>query len=300
MAQTTARRIGLVGLDTSHAVAFTQLLNDDSHAHHLPGAQVVAAWPGGSPDWPVSIDRVPGFRDELTSKHGVTIADSPEAVAEQVDLVMITAVDGRAHRDLVARVLPAGKPIFVDKPFAVSSADAEAMVRAAESAGVPLMSCSSLRFAEAFRGAIESVGGKEQVRGLDVFGPLRFEDPAPGLFWYGCHSVEMLVAALGPDFRNVRAIREEQAEAFVVTWADGRVGTLRGNKAGHTHFGGTVHGEKTAAVFNVSTGGEPYYASLMREVLGSLPHGRSAVDSKEMLAVVSLIEACNREREGSR
>ncbi|HLF95136.1 MAG TPA: hypothetical protein VJB14_16830 [Planctomycetota bacterium] len=43
-------RLGIIGLDTSHVVAFTQVLNDEKNANHVPGARVVAAFKGGSPD----------------------------------------------------------------------------------------------------------------------------------------------------------------------------------------------------------------------------------------------------------
>ena len=52
--QTTARtqeiKVGMIGLDTSHVTAFTKLLNDKSDLNHVPGARVVAAFKGGSPD----------------------------------------------------------------------------------------------------------------------------------------------------------------------------------------------------------------------------------------------------------
>ncbi len=37
-------RIGMIGLDTSHVVAFTKLLNDPAKGY---GCQVVAGYPGG-------------------------------------------------------------------------------------------------------------------------------------------------------------------------------------------------------------------------------------------------------------
>jgi len=49
-AHTSEIRVGMIGLDTSHATAFTALLNDSSHKSHVPGARVVAAFKGGSPD----------------------------------------------------------------------------------------------------------------------------------------------------------------------------------------------------------------------------------------------------------
>ena len=41
--QETPIKVGIIGLDTSHVVAFTQLLNDPARPDHIPGARVVAA-----------------------------------------------------------------------------------------------------------------------------------------------------------------------------------------------------------------------------------------------------------------
>ena len=75
-------RIGLIGLDTSHAPEFTELLNDPHTEHHVPGGRVVAAFPGGSPDFPLSSSRVEDYTDQLRQQYDVTILDSPAAVAE--------------------------------------------------------------------------------------------------------------------------------------------------------------------------------------------------------------------------
>ena len=46
-------RLGIIGTDTSHTPQFTRILNDDHDPEHVPGARVVAAYKGGSPDIPV-------------------------------------------------------------------------------------------------------------------------------------------------------------------------------------------------------------------------------------------------------
>ncbi len=57
---------------------------------------------------------------------------------KNVDAVCI-ATPVNTHRRLVEQALAAGKHVFVEKPLAATSADAEAMVRAAENAGRTLM-----------------------------------------------------------------------------------------------------------------------------------------------------------------
>ena len=51
-------RLGMIGLDTSHVIAFTNYLNNPNNN---TGCRVVAGYPGGSPDMPASADRVEKF-----------------------------------------------------------------------------------------------------------------------------------------------------------------------------------------------------------------------------------------------
>src|SRR6266536_3965737 len=140
-------KIGMIGLDTSHVVAFAKCFNKPDHAEHIPGGKITVAFPGGSPDFDLSINRVQGFTKQLTEDFGVKLADSPEAVAEQVDLLFIMSVDGRVHREQFARTAKSRRPTFIDKPFTTGLADAEEIFRLAREHYVPVMSCSSLRYA---------------------------------------------------------------------------------------------------------------------------------------------------------
>ena len=74
-------KLGLIGLDTSHVLVFSDMFNHPASKLALAGARVTVAWPGGSPDLHSSISRVPGYTAEVRDKFGVTIVDSPEAVA---------------------------------------------------------------------------------------------------------------------------------------------------------------------------------------------------------------------------
>lgn len=288
--------IGLVGLDTSHVSVFARLLNDPTDPHHKPGARVACAWPGGSPDFALSADRVEGFTAELRDQRGVEILDSPEAVAAASDLVFITAVDGRTHPGLLRRIISAGKPVFIDKPFALTSVEAKEMIVLAKQAGVPLMSCSSLRYSEELLAAMEP--GREGISGCDFYGPMNVEPTQPGLFWYGCHIVEMMVTVMGAGCTEVRCVKNENHDSLVATWKDGRVATLHGVRGSHWKFGAVLHRADGPKTIDAS-GGRPYYLGLLDAILASLPQGKSAVPTWEMLEVVAIIEAGNRSRENA-
>src|SRR5690606_19431719 len=90
-------KIGMIGLDTSHVIAFTKLLNDSKHDHYVPGGEVVIAFPGGSDDMEFSYSRVKGFTSEMRDDFGIKIVQTPEEVAEVCDAILLESVDGRVH-----------------------------------------------------------------------------------------------------------------------------------------------------------------------------------------------------------
>ena len=106
-------KIGIVGLDTSHVVAFTAMLNDPKSASHVPGARVVCAYKGGSPDIESSASRIEGFTKTLQEKWGVEIVDSIETLCTKVDAVLLESVDGRPHLEQALPCFKAGKKVFI-------------------------------------------------------------------------------------------------------------------------------------------------------------------------------------------
>ncbi len=105
-------RLGLIGLDTSHVIAFTSRFNEPDNPNHVPGATVIAAFKGGSPDIPSSIDRVPGYTKTLTEKYGVKIYNDIAKMCNDIDAVLLTSLDGRPHLEQVKPVIAAGKPVW--------------------------------------------------------------------------------------------------------------------------------------------------------------------------------------------
>ena len=82
-------RVGMIGLDTSHAVEFTKRFNDPADKNFIPGLKVVAAVKGGSPDIAESRTRMPGYAKTLQEKYGVKIVDDVDQLVKEVDVVMI-------------------------------------------------------------------------------------------------------------------------------------------------------------------------------------------------------------------
>lgn len=292
-------RIGMIGLDTSHAIAFTELLNDPLHPHHVPGGKITVAFKGGSPDFELSASRVDGYARHLQEHYRVELLETPAAVAEQCDCLLLESVDGRTHSRLFSEIAPFGKPVFVDKPFALSREDAEEMLAQARHYGVPIMSSSAMRFAPEWTRAIsnmEPAGAKGEIRGVDCYGPMALEPTQPGLFWYGIHPADMLFAAMGPGCIQVNAVTNEEYELVVGKWMDGRIGTLRGNRTGNRSFGGTIHRVNETSHTAIVSSDKAIYANLLKRAVHLFQTGESAVEPTETLEIIRFLEAANESR----
>src|SRR4051794_19418252 len=131
-------RLGIVGCDTSHVVAFSRQIN---HAgigedHWVEGARVVAAYPGVSQILPPAA--VEKYTATIRDECGVEIVAAPADLFERVDAVLIESSAGSVHAEQALPFLQRGMPAFVDKPFTCSAADARRLVEAAQESGTCL------------------------------------------------------------------------------------------------------------------------------------------------------------------
>lgn len=283
-AQAAEIRIGLIGLDTSHATAFAEILNDPAAKDHVTGARVVAAVPGGSPDIESSWTRVPEYTATLVKKHDLHIHGTIEAMLREVDAVMLLSVDGRPHLTQARPVIAAHKTLFIDKPLAGSLKDGAEIFRLAREAGVPVFSSSSLRFAK--KTVAVHQGSLGVVTNAVTGSPAHLEPTHPDLFWYAIHGVESLFTVMGPGCESVRRSRTAGGGIEVTgTWAGGRTGVFREDK-GYT---GEARGETGSSEVGAYDG----YAPLIVEVVKFFQTGRPPVAAEETLEILAFMEAAD-------
>ena len=284
--RTGALRAGIIGLDTSHAPAFTRILNAPDAADDVRGCRVVAAYPKGSPDIESSTSRVPRYTEELREM-GVEIVDSIDALLEKVDVVFLETNDGRPHLEQVLPVLKAGKPVFVDKPIAASLADAVAIFEAAKYYDVPLFSASSLRFGAANQSVRNGQVG--EVLACDAYSPCSLEKTHPDFYWYGVHGVESLFTCMGTGCESVTRVAAPDMDVAVGTWKGGRLGTLRGMRTGKAGYGGNAFGTTGVAAIGQSDG----YRPLLVEIVKFFRTGQPPVTAEETLEIYAFMEAAD-------
>ncbi|HUE70579.1 MAG TPA: Gfo/Idh/MocA family oxidoreductase [Pirellulaceae bacterium] len=280
-------KVGIIGLDTSHAIAFTKELNSETAAADVAGCPVVAAYPKGSPDIESSTSRVPGYIEQI-EKLGVRIVPSIDELLKQVDCVLLETNDGRPHLEQALPVFRAGKPVFIDKPVAGSLADAVAIYKAAAKFNCPTFSSSSLRYAKGAQELRNGALGK--ILGCDAYSPCSLEATHPDFFWYGIHGCETLFTVMGPGCESVTRVSTPDFDVAVGKWKDGRIGTFRGIRGkGGSGYGGTAFGEK--GIREIGAGGG--YRPLIVEIVKFFKTKKSPIDPAETLNLYAFMEAAD-------
>ena len=281
--------IGIIGCDTSHVPMFTRLINDAQDPNHVPGGRVTACYPSFSPDITYSQSRVQGFRDEIVANWGVAIVDSVTELVQGVDAVLLESVDGRRHLSEARPAIEAVRPMFIDKPLAADYAEAAQIVQLAAQHGCPVFSSSSLRF-DANVAALLADAELGAVLGCDAYSPATLEPTNPGLFWYGVHGVELLYTFMGRGCERLRCHSTPSYDVVVGWWPDGRVGTVRGTRAGAHEYGVTVFGEGKVVQTSYSRT-VPFYARLVQEVMAFFRGERLPVNPEETLEMMAFMQA---------
>jgi hypothetical protein len=287
-------RLGIVGADTSHVTAFTQILNDESSPDHVPGGRVVAAFKGGSPDIESSASRVDQYADELRSKWKVQFYGSIPELCRNVDAVLIESVDGRVHLEQARLVIAAHKPLFIDKPLASTLQDAREIARLAAAAGVPWFSSSSLRYGEIAAGMKFA-----DATGVETWGPGPLEPHHQlDLSWYAIHPIELLYALMGPGCEEVTRTASPDADVIVGRWKDGRLGSVRALRP-YSDYGAVVFRPKQIVASPSRPAGS--YVPLVTEIMKFFETGEPPVPNRETLEIFAFMDAAQRSKdEGGR
>jgi len=251
----------------------------------------VAAFKGGSPDIPSSIDRVDGYTQQLQQDWDVAIVDSIPELCKKVDGILLMSVDGRPHLSQIKPVIEAGLPFFIDKPVAGCVEDVIEIARLANEKNIPWFGGSSLRWWSGVREAIhpDTVG---EIIGCDAYSPCSYEPHHPDLFWYGVHGMGILYAAMGKGCQTVTRIHTDDTDVVVGVWNDGRIGTFRGTRKGKHSYGATIFGTKAIT----KTDGHSY-KGLLEQIVAFFQTKTSPMEVEEIIEMYAFMQAADQSKD---
>ena len=280
-------RIGMIGLDTSHSIAFTKCLQapDVPPEQHVAGAKVVSCMRFETPfQGKEGLDE----RQKQLEAWGVEVTtDFDHAVAE-CEAIMMEINDPAYHLEYFTRCAKLGKPVFLDKPMADNTANARKIYDLAKEKKLRVFSSSSLRFVPNLIAAIEAVQTPKYV---STYGPLGKAPAGSSIVWYGVHAFEMLERAMGRGATGVFARRDKAGVVAIVDYEGGRRGVVELTEGAYC-YGGSVRTEKKGVPFAADTG--LLYAGQLKEVVRFFAGAEPPVSLDDALEVTAMLDAAER------
>ncbi len=187
------RKIGFIGAESKHAAFFGKLVSEGVDGIDPQGTHIFA------PDTPELVSaRIE--EGQLAGSCG-----SLEELLEISDAIMILTRCGDSHKALAERCLRSKKPVFVDKPFACSPADAAAILECALKNATPVMGGSTLCFLPE---TAEIAALAPLAREITVSFPADWYSPYGGWYYYGSHLTDLCAAIGGCAPSGFYATRE--------------------------------------------------------------------------------------------
>jgi myo-inositol 2-dehydrogenase / D-chiro-inositol 1-dehydrogenase len=250
-------RVGLIGtgrIGASHA----EIL-----ARRVPGARLVTV-----------ADAVPAAASALAQRLDVAADPDPHTLIDRDDVeAVVIAASTPAHADLIVSAAGAGKAVFCEKPMALTLADADRAIAAADAAGVQLQVGFNRRFAPDFAAARQAVvdgqiGTPQLMRSLTRDPGLANPGAVPPwtiflltlihdfdtLLWMnpGSGPVEVYAAAdalVAPDFKEAGLL---DTAVVVIRFDNGALATAEANLS--AAYGYDVRGEVFGSAGMVTAG----------------------------------------------
>ena len=185
-----------------------------------PGARLAGVW-----------GRDPAKVEALARRHDVPAFVDVDALIDAVDAVAV-ALPPDVQAEIAVRAARAGRHLLLDKPLALTVADADAVVAAAREAGVASIVFFTRRFLPPIAGflaATAATGGWHGAQASMLASIYQPGNPYEGSGWrrshgglwdLGPHALSMLVPVLGP-VRQVAAMNAPRQTTHLLLGHDG-------------------------------------------------------------------------------
>ena len=252
-------KIGLVNIDVSHPLAFSEILLKENRARYT------AIYNDGFR----GDDEVDAFVEKL----GLNKCANIDELAEQTDIGFIQGCNWDLHLDHAMPFISRGKPVFIDKPIVGNIQDCMRLEKLV-SEGAVVLGSSSMRYAQEI---IDFVNLPTAERGdiINIFGTCGIDE-----FNYGIHVVESIggfidAPAESTIFTGRATVNGNICETYTVNFASGATATF------HTMSGGWLPCNflvtTTNGVYNINVDVSMVYKALLDRIWDYMETGENAL-----------------------
>jgi predicted dehydrogenase len=269
-------RIGLAGIDGSHAEDFIRHFNTEARYRDIA---VTAVWGRDAARTAEVLVHAPGVR----------ACETLDELIARVDAVIVGDRHGNLHLPHALPAIAAGKPVFIDKPLACSVGDAMAIVDAADRAGTPLLSASALRWQDEtvmLKARLAYVDGPISVGGYGTWYP---DSEYGGAIFYAIHTIELMQELVGIGWSGLRV---EPGDEPVIAYECGRESVAMAFRplgtSGSSAFGVSVRSSQLACDRPITLP-DDYMVPVTDRIAAMLRTGEGGMDRDTLLAPIRMM-----------
>ena len=281
-------KIAIIGLDTSHSVAFPGLMHDPETPaeFRVSNMEVTRCLRFDTP-----FQNTEGLdkRQARLESLGIEVVTDFDRAVENCDAIMLEINDPAFHLEYFKKCAVLGKPVFLDKPIAANLAEAREIYALAEKHNVRFFTASALRFDIDFTETLEQ---PLDVQSAVVWGPVGRAAAGSSIVWYGVHTFEMLERIMGRGAESVTVVNDGKGHICTVAYADGRRGIVELTR-GAGRYGAVMRDDKANEVMVRVTGRVPYYQRLMVQVEKFFRGESCGVPLDESMEIMMMLEAAD-------
>ncbi len=202
-------RIGIIGTENSHALAFTKILK----AQYGAGARVCCVY---GPDEEAT-------RKVIEAADDGCVDINPSEFAGKVDAVMITSRKGSEHLEYAMPFIKQGVPLFIDKPFTSDVNEAFELIKAARESKCLIIGgsgCKHLDSVQKQKDAAKALMKKGELLSGSLNFSVQADSTYDGFFFYSPHLVEMCIEIFGRDIKSVVATEKKGTIVAICRYSD--------------------------------------------------------------------------------
>ena len=281
-------KVAFIGLDTSHSVQLAQYIQDPN----IPAAERCTD---------MLVTRCMRFETPFQGKEGLdtrqkqledlgilVTEDFDEAIAD-CDAIFLEINDPTLHLEYFQKCAKLGKPIFLDKPFADTLANAKAIAKIAKENNVKFFTASKLRNFQ----TIEDLAAKKlNVATAMAWGSLgKCPEGYSLIVWYGVHTFELLERFMGVGAESVLTLPTSTGFDCQIKYKDGRSALVKMNSTIGGGYGCWVIGDNKVECA-LAQSGTPI--NMLNNFVALCRGAAPAVTVEESLEIMAMLEAAEK------